>query len=143
MDDRCKNLFPERVLNPKPKNAGPCSQDFLLLLLFPLLLCPSPVLSTLPESVLPLERAIPELRCLNRKVTVTSHCNKITRFGIAECQQNRNQITNQKSWGKSKVHSFLGVVAFLQHAPKKSSAAKMEGFPQNSRESAQIVGGQK
>ena len=29
---------------------------------------------------------------------------------------------------KSKVHSFLGVIAFLEHAPKKSSAAKMEGF---------------
>ena len=42
----------------------------------------------------------------------------------------------------SKVHSFWGVIAFLQHAPKKSSAAKMEGFPQHSREIAQIVGGQ-
>ena len=29
-----------------------------------------------------------------------------------------------------KVHSFLWVVAFLQHAPKRSSAAKMEGFLQ-------------
>ena len=27
--------------------------------------------------------------------------------------------------GKSKVHSSLGVIAFLQHAPKKSSASKM------------------
>ena len=42
--------------------------------------------------------------------------------------------------GKSKVHSFI---AFLQHAPKKSSASKMECFPQISKEIAQIVGGRK
>ena len=41
----------------------------------------------------------------------------------------------------SKAHSFWGVIAFL-HAPKKSSASKMEGVPQNSREIAQIVSGQ-
>ena len=38
--------------------------------------------------------------------------------------------------------SFLGVMAFLQHAPKKSSASKIKGFHQNSREIAQIVCGQ-
>ena len=28
-------------------------------------------------------------------------------------------------WGESKVHSFLGVITFLQHAPKTSPASKM------------------
>ena len=31
----------------------------------------------------------------------------------------------------SKVHSFLGVIAFLQHAPERSSASKIEAFLQN------------
>ena len=43
---------------------------------------------------------------------------------------------------KVKSIALGGAVAFLQHAPKKSSADKMKGFPQNSREIAQIVGGQ-
>ena len=45
-------------------------------------------------------------------------------------------------WAESKVHSFCGVMAFLQHGPKKLSASKMEGFPRNSGEIAQIVSGQ-
>ena len=44
------------------------------------------------------------------------------------------------SFGKSKVHSFWGDIAFLQHAPKKLSASNMECFPQSSRKIAQIVG---
>ena len=48
-----------------------------------------------------------------------------------------------RRWGKIKVHSFLGVIAFLSHAPKKSSAAKMDSFlSKKSREMAQIVGRQ-
>ena len=42
---------------------------------------------------------------------------------------------------QSKVHSFFGVIAFLQH-PKILSAFKMEGFQQTSRETTHIVGGQ-
>ena len=38
--------------------------------------------------------------------------------------------------------AFWGVIAFLQHAPKKLSTSKMDGVPQNFREIAQIVGGQ-
>ena len=45
-------------------------------------------------------------------------------------------------WVRSKVHSFWGDIVSLQHAPKKSSASKMEGFPRHSRELPQIVGGQ-
>ena len=41
--------------------------------------------------------------------------------------------------GESRVHSFSVVIAFLQHTPKKSSASKMEGFPQNCRAIAQII----
>ena len=47
-----------------------------------------------------------------------------------------------KEVSKSKVHSFWGGHSFLQHAPKISSASKKEGFPQISREIAQIVGKQ-
>ena len=42
-------------------------------------------------------------------------------------------------WGKGNVHSSLGAIAFLQRAPKKSSASKMEGFPSNPRDIARIV----
>ena len=34
---------------------------------------------------------------------------------------------------------LLGAMAFPSHAPKRSSASKMEGYPQNSGEIAQIV----
>ena len=44
--------------------------------------------------------------------------------------------------GKVKSIAFWGVIAFQKHAPKKSSASKIEGFLQNSRDIAQIVGGQ-
>ena len=45
----------------------------------------------------------------------------------------------------ARIFWFFRVIAFLQHAPNKSSASKMEGFPQtqNSRETAQIANGQK
>ena len=43
---------------------------------------------------------------------------------------------------KSKVHSFWGVIAFLQHAPRDRRPPKW-GFPLNSREIVQIVGGQR
>ena len=33
------------------------------------------------------------------------------------------------NWAKRSI-AFWGVIAFLQHAPEKSSASKMEGFPQ-------------
>ena len=36
----------------------------------------------------------------------------------------------------------LGAVVFLRHAPTKWSSSEMEGFPQNSRAIAQIIGGQ-
>ena len=44
---------------------------------------------------------------------------------------------------KVKSIAFGGFIAFLEHAPKRSSASKMEGFLHISREIAQIVGGQK
>ena len=43
--------------------------------------------------------------------------------------------------GKVKSIAFGGGLAFLQHAPKTSSASKLEGFPQNSTEVAQTIGG--
>ena len=56
-----------------------------------------------------------------------------------------------RSWGpafftsgqaRKKSIASGGVVVFLQHAPKGSSASKIEGFPQNSRDIAQIQGGE-
>ena len=40
--------------------------------------------------------------------------------------QDLELISERRPQGKSKVHSFLGVIASLQHAPKKLPASKME-----------------
>ena len=53
------------------------------------------------------------------------------------------RVLRSRSWGESRVHSFLGAMAFLQHAQKsRPLASQKKGFPQNSREIAQIVGRQ-
>ena len=44
---------------------------------------------------------------------------------------------------RAKSIAFWAFIAFLQHAPNKSSASKMEGFPQNSKEISQIINGEK
>ena len=47
-------------------------------------------------------------------------------------RQKRRNFLPTRRWGKTtpkKSIAFLGAIAFLQHAPKKSSASKMEGFP--------------
>ena len=45
----------------------------------------------------------------------------------------RFRVTSMNPLPKRKVHSFLGVFAFLQHGPKRLSGSKMEAFPRNSR----------
>ena len=43
------------------------------------------------------------------------------------CSCDGTTIFEQLWWGKGKVHSFWGVIAFLQHGPTTSLASEMEG----------------
>ena len=50
-----------------------------------------------------------------------------------------NSLQDGLMLGNGQVHGFRGLIAFLRHAPKKSSASRMEGPKGISREIANVA----